>query len=160
MIDLRTGIGFDVHRFEENRKLIIGGVEIPYKLGLKGHSDADVLLHALTDAILGAAGLGDIGDHFPDNDQQFKNIDSSILLKKSYKLVKESGFLISNADLIIIAEKPKLSPFKNQIKLNIAKFLNLDSSRINVSATTTEKLGFTGRKEGIASLCTVLLIKK
>jgi len=159
MIDIRTGIGFDVHTFEDNRKLILGGVEIPCKLGLKGHSDADVLLHALTDAILGAAGLGDIGEHFPDNNEEYKNIDSSILLKKSYELVKELGFVISNADIIVIAEKPKLSPFKNLIKLNIAKFLDIDSLRINVSATTTEKLGFTGRKEGMASLCTVLLIK-
>jgi len=158
-MDIRTGIGFDVHRFEENRKLVLGGVEIPYELGLKGHSDADVLLHALTDAIIGAAGLGDIGEHFPDNDDKYKNIKSSILLKKAYELVKESGFVISNADIIVIAEKPKLSPYKNQIKSNIAIFLDIDPSRINVSATTTEKLGFTGRKEGIASLSTVLLIK-
>lgn len=158
-MDIRTGIGFDVHRFEKNRKLVLGGVEIPYELGLKGHSDADVLLHALTDAVLGAAGLGDIGEHFPDNDDKYKNIQSFILLKKSYELVKESGFTLSNADIIVIAEKPKLSPYKNQIKSNIAEFLNIDPSRINVSATTTEKLGFTGRKEGIASLCTVLLIK-
>ncbi|MDY0362926.1 MAG: 2-C-methyl-D-erythritol 2,4-cyclodiphosphate synthase [Desulforegulaceae bacterium] len=158
-MDIRTGIGFDVHRFEENRKLVLGGVEIPYELGLKGHSDADVLLHALTDAVLGAAGLGDIGEHFPDNDDKYKNIQSFILLKKAYELVKECGFTLSNADIIVIAEKPKLSPYKNQIKSNIAEFLNIDPSRINVSATTTEKLGFTGRKEGIASLCTVLLIK-
>jgi 2-C-methyl-D-erythritol 2,4-cyclodiphosphate synthase len=158
-MDIRTGIGFDVHRFEKNRKLVLGGVEIPYELGLKGHSDADVLLHALTDAVLGAAGLGDIGEHFPDNDDKYKNIQSFILLKKSYEFVKESGFTLSNADIIVIAEKPKLSPYKNQIKSNIAEFLNIDPSRINVSATTTEKLGFTGRKEGIASLCTVLLIK-
>ncbi|MCB9482151.1 MAG: 2-C-methyl-D-erythritol 2,4-cyclodiphosphate synthase [Desulfobacteraceae bacterium] len=158
-MDIRTGIGFDVHKFEKERKLILGGVEIPYEFGLKGHSDADVLLHALTDAVLGAAGLGDIGEHFPDNDDKYKNIQSFILLKKSYDLVKESGFTLSNADIIVIAEKPKLSPYKNQIKSNIAKYLNVDPSRINVSATTTEKLGFTGRKEGIASLCTVLLIK-
>jgi 2-C-methyl-D-erythritol 2,4-cyclodiphosphate synthase len=158
-MDIRTGIGFDVHKFEKERKLILGGVEIPYEFGLKGHSDADVLLHALTDAVLGAAGLGDIGEHFPDNDDKYKNIQSFILLKKSYDLVKESGFTLSNADIIVIAEKPKLSPYKNQIKSNIAEYLNVDPSRINVSATTTEKLGFTGRKEGIASLCTVLLIK-
>ncbi|MGE4519738.1 MAG: 2-C-methyl-D-erythritol 2,4-cyclodiphosphate synthase [Desulfobacteraceae bacterium] len=158
-MDIRTGIGFDVHKFEKKRKLILGGVEIPYEFGLKGHSDADVLLHALTDAVLGAAGLGDIGEHFPDNDDKYKNIQSFILLKKSYDLVKESGFTLSNADIIVIAEKPKLSPYKNQIKSNIAEYLNVDPSRINVSATTTEKLGFTGRKEGIASLCTVLLIK-
>jgi 2-C-methyl-D-erythritol 2,4-cyclodiphosphate synthase len=158
-MDIRTGIGFDVHKFEKKRKLILGGVEIPYEFGLKGHSDADVLLHALTDAVLGAAGLGDIGEHFPDNDDKYKNIQSFILLKKAYGLVKESGFTLSNADIIVIAEKPKLSPYKNQIKSNIAEYLNVDPSRINVSATTTEKLGFTGRKEGIASLCTVLLIK-
>ncbi|MGM0418102.1 MAG: 2-C-methyl-D-erythritol 2,4-cyclodiphosphate synthase [Thermodesulfobacteriota bacterium] len=158
-MDIRTGIGFDVHKFAKNRKLILGGVLIPYEYGLQGHSDADVLLHSLTDALLGAAGLGDIGEHFPDSDENFKNAESSNFLIKAYDLVKKKGFFISNADLVVIAEKPKLSGFKKEIEAQISRFLGLDTSRINLSATTTEKLGFTGRKEGIAALSTVLIIK-
>lgn len=158
-MDIRTGLGFDVHAFEKGRALILGGVNIPHEFGLKGHSDADVLLHAVTDAILGAAGLGDIGEHFPDTDDKFKGIDSSILLKKAHGLIIEKGYRISNLDVIIMAEKPKLSPYKSEIKTRVAGFLNLDESRVNISATTTEKLGFTGREEGIASLCNVLIIK-
>jgi 2-C-methyl-D-erythritol 2,4-cyclodiphosphate synthase len=158
-MDIRTGIGFDVHKFVKNRKLILGGVLIPYEYGLQGHSDADVLLHSLTDALLGAAGLGDIGEHFPDSDDRFKNANSSFFLIKAYDLVKKQGFYLSNADLVIIAEKPKLSGFKKEIEAEISRYLGLDISRINLSATTTEKLGFTGRKEGVAALSTVLIIK-
>lgn len=156
-MSFRVGLGYDVHPFEENRKLILGGIEIPFEKGLKGHSDADVLLHAITDAILGAASLGDIGRHFPDTDPAFKNADSTQLLKDSYKLVQEKGFSITNIDSTVVAEKPKLSKFIPSIQSHIGETLNCDVEQISVKATTNEKMGFVGREEGIAVHAVVLL---
>ena len=159
MSKIRVGHGYDVHRFAEGRKLILGGVEIPYELGLLGHSDADVLIHALMDAMLGAAGLGDIGKHFPDTDNKYKGISSMILLKKVKELIEEEGYSLSNADITIVAQKPKLAPYIDQMKKNIALALCTDVSDINVKATTEEHLGFTGRLEGISSHAVVLISK-
>jgi len=159
MNDIRTGIGFDVHAFAQDRSLILGGVEIRYKLGLKGHSDADVLLHAITDALLGALALGDIGTHFPDNSEKFKNIDSRILLRKSVTLIHDKGYSISNVDATIVAEKPKMAGYIAAMRSNIAEDVGIGVSRISIKATTSEKMGFVGRREGIASLANVLLIK-
>ena len=159
MSKIRVGHGYDVHRFAEERKLILGGVEIPYELGLLGHSDADVLIHALMDAMLGAAGLGDIGKHFPDTDNKYKGISSMILLKKVKELIEEEGYSLSNADITVVAQKPKLAPYIDQIKKNIALALCTDVSDINVKATTEEHLGFTGRLEGISSHAVVLISK-
>lgn len=159
MSKIRVGHGYDVHRFAEGRKLILGGVEIPYELGLLGHSDADVLIHALMDAMLGAAGLGDIGKHFPDTDNKYKGISSMILLKKVKELIEEEGYSLSNADITVVAQKPKLAPYIDQIKKNIALALCTDVSDINVKATTEEHLGFTGRLEGISSHAVVLISK-
>lgn len=155
--EYKTGIGFDVHAFAKGRRLIIGGIEIPFEKGLSGHSDADVLLHAICDAILGALALGDIGKHFPDNDPTYKNVDSSILLKKVYNLVLDKGYMISNLDSILMLQKPKISPYVEQIRNKIAEILGCDIDKISVKATTTEGLGFTGREEGIAAMATVLL---
>ncbi len=154
---IRIGLGTDVHAFAENRELIIGGVKIDYSRGLLGHSDADVLIHALCDAILGAAGLGDIGEHFPDTESVWKDIDSRILLEKCSDLIAANGYRIVNIDCIIYAQEPKISPHKDRIKKNLANILHLGVSRINVKATTTERLGFLGRKQGIAAQCVVLL---
>ena len=159
MSKIRVGHGYDVHRFAEGRKLILGGVEIPYELGLSGHSDADVLIHALMDAMLGAAGLGDIGKHFPDTDDKYKGISSMLLLKEVKKLVEKEGYSLSNADITVVAQKPKLAPYIDQIKKNIALALCTDVSDINVKATTEEHLGFTGRLEGISSHAAVLISK-
>ena len=159
MSKIRVGHGYDVHRFAEERKLILGGVEIPYELGLSGHSDADVLIHALMDAMLGAAGLGDIGKHFPDTDNKYKGISSMILLKKVKELIEEEGYSLSNADITVVAQKPKLAPYIDQMKKNIALALCTDVSDINVKATTEEHLGFTGRLEGISSHAVVLISK-
>ena len=159
MSEIRVGHGYDVHRFAEGRKLILGGVEIPYELGLLGHSDADVLIHALMDAMLGAAGLGDIGKHFPDTDDKYKGISSMLLLKEVKKLVEKEGYSLSNADITVVAQKPKLAPYIDQIKKNIALALCTDVSDINVKATTEEHLGFTGRLEGISSHAVVLISK-
>jgi len=153
----RIGIGFDVHRLVEGRKCIIGGVEIPHSKGLLGHSDADVLTHAICDALLGAAGLGDIGTYFPDNDQEFKDIDSQILLKQVKEEISKLGFKIENIDSIVMAEKPKINPHRKEIKAVLAKTLEIEESRIGIKATTTEKLGFTGREEGIAAQSVALL---
>lgn len=158
--DLRIGSGFDVHAFAEDRKLILGGVEIPYEKGLAGHSDADVLLHAITDALLGALALGDLGKHFPDTDKDFEDIDSSILLKKAYDLIRTKDYTLSNIDSVLMMEKPKVAPYVFQMRQNIAKVLNVDVDRISVKATTTERLGFTGRGEGIAASAVVLLNKE
>jgi 2C-methyl-D-erythritol 2,4-cyclodiphosphate synthase len=157
---MRIGHGYDVHRFSENRKLILGGTEIPYELGLLGHSDADVLTHALTDAILGALALGDIGTHFPDNDNRYKDICSLILLERVAQLMQENGYCLSNADCTVIAQKPKLAPYIDQMREKIANVLTCDISQINVKATTEEGLGFTGALEGIAAHAVVLLHKK
>jgi 2-C-methyl-D-erythritol 2,4-cyclodiphosphate synthase len=158
-IDIRTGIGIDVHAFAENRKLIIGGVEIPHHKGLLGHSDADVLLHAISDALLGALALGDIGKHFPDTDETYKDADSKILLKKVYELIQSKGYSLGNLDAVITAQKPKLLPYISEMQKTIASILVTDISNISIKATTTEQLGFVGREEGISAFVTVLLIK-
>ncbi len=147
----RFGIGYDVHRLVPGRKLILGNVEIPHSLGLLGHSDADVLIHAIIDALLGAAALGDIGSHFPDNDDRYKNIDSGELLKKTGELLKNAGFKIGNIDSIVIAQKPKLASYIPEMRKRIAEILEIDINSVSVKATTEEKLGFTGREEGIAA---------
>lgn len=156
---IRIGQGFDVHQLVEGRKCIIGGVEIPYELGLLGHSDADVLLHAITDAILGALGEGDIGRHFPDTDVAFKGADSGVLLKEVWKMAKEKGYALGNVDGTIIAQKPKMAPYIGEMRERIASLLESEIERVNIKATTTEKLGFTGRGEGIASQAVVLLVR-
>jgi 2-C-methyl-D-erythritol 2,4-cyclodiphosphate synthase len=156
----RIGQGFDVHQLVENRKLIIGGVEIPFEKGLLGHSDADVLLHTVTDACLGAIGEGDIGRHFPDTDAEFKDADSSKLLEHVWGLVKDRGYELVNADCTIIAQRPKMAPYITPIKEKIAALLEASPESINVKATTTESLGFTGREEGIAAQAVVLLKKR
>ena len=155
---MRIGQGYDVHRLVEGRKLIIGGVEIPHGKGLLGHSDADVLLHAICDALLGAAALGDIGRHFSDTDARFKNIDSRILLREVAHMVREQGFRVGNVDATIIAQAPKMEPHIFQMAANIAADLRVEKSAVNVKATTTEKLGLTGREEGIAAQAVALLI--
>lgn len=155
----RIGQGYDVHQLVENRPLIIGGITIPFEKGLLGHSDADVLLHAVADACLGAIGEGDIGKHFPDTDQAFKGADSGKLLQHVWNLVKERGYELVNADCTIIAQQPKMAPFVPAMKENIASLLETGLENINVKATTTEKLGFVGREEGIASQVVVLLKK-
>ena len=158
--DYRTGIGFDVHAFAEGRKLIIGGVEIPFDKGLQGHSDADVLLHAISDALLGALVLGDIGKHFPDTDPKFKDADSTILLKEVYKLILDKGYVLGNIDSIVAMEKPKLAPYISKMQNKIAEILGTETENISIKATTTEKLGFVGRGEGVSAFATVLLNKK
>ena len=154
---MRIGHGYDVHRLVNDRKLIIGGVEIPFELGLLGHSDADVLLHAICDALLGAAALGDIGKYFPDNDNTYKNIDSKILLQKTVELLNQKGYKISNIDATIIAQKPKLASFIPQMKEIIARLCNIDENCVNVKATTEENLGFTGALEGISAHAVCLI---
>ena len=148
---MRVGIGYDVHRLTEGRKLILGGVEIEHTMGLLGHSDADVLLHAIMDALLGAAGLGDIGKHFPDTDEAYKGISSMKLLEHVAGLLEEQGYLVENIDATVIAQKPKLRPYIEQMEQNIAFALHINASQVNVKATTEERLGFTGREEGISS---------
>ena len=148
---MRIGHGYDVHRFAENRKLILGGVDIPFEMGLAGHSDADVLIHAVCDALLGAAALGDIGKHFPDNDNSFKDIDSRILLRNVVTLLQEKGYKIGNIDATVIAQKPKLASFIEDMRLNIADDCGIEKDNVNVKATTEEGLGFTGRIEGISA---------
>ena len=154
---MRVGMGYDVHRLTEGRDLIIGGVKIPYEKGLLGHSDADVLLHAISDALLGAAALGDIGKHFPDTDPAYKGISSLILLEKVGDLIAEKSFLIENIDATIIAQAPKMRPHIDAMRENIAKALKIDVSQVNVKATTEEGLGFTGTGEGISSQAVCLL---
>ncbi|MDD9272139.1 2-C-methyl-D-erythritol 2,4-cyclodiphosphate synthase [Paenibacillus sp. GCM10023248] len=156
---IRVGQGFDVHQLVEGRKCIIGGVTIPYEKGLLGHSDADVLLHAISDAILGALGLGDIGKHFPDTAAEFKDADSLVLLKHVWQLAKDRGYRLGNADSTIIAQKPKMAPYIPQMAEIIAEALDAQVDQINVKATTTEQLGFTGRGEGIAAQSVVCLIR-
>lgn len=158
-MNIRVGHGYDVHRLTEGRKLILGGVEIQHEKGLLGHSDADVLVHAIMDSLLGAAALGDIGTHFPDTDEKYKGADSLELLKHVCTLIAEKGCTVSNIDATVIAQAPKLKPFIPQMKQNIAKAMNLDTDCINIKATTEEKLGFTGRKEGIAAHCVALITK-
>ena len=154
---MRIGHGYDVHRLTENRKLILGGVEIPYEKGLLGHSDADVLVHALMDAMLGAAALGDIGKLFPDNDDAYLGADSLVLLKKVSALIREHGYTLSNADCTVIAQRPRLSPYIDEMRKRVAEAAGVDVGRISVKATTEEKLGFTGEGLGIAAHAVVLL---
>lgn len=156
---MRIGQGYDVHRFCEGDHIILGGVTIPYEKGLEAHSDGDVVLHALADAILGAAALGDIGKHFPDTDPEFKGADSRVLLRHVYKIVQEKGYKLINADVTIIAQAPRMLPHVPAMRTNIAADLLVDIDDINVKATTTEKLGFEGRKEGIAVQAVVLIEK-
>lgn len=155
---MRVGLGYDVHKLVQNRDLIIGGVNIPYEKGLLGHSDADVLLHAISDSLLGAAGLGDIGTHFPDTDPKYKGISSIILLEKVGELLNSKGYKIGNIDATIIAQRPKMLPYIMDMKNNISKALNISIYAINVKATTEEGLGFTGNGEGISSQCICLLL--
>lgn len=159
-MDIRVGHGYDVHRLVENRKLIIGGVEIPWELGLLGHSDADVLLHAISDAILGAAALGDIGRHFPDTDEKYKDADSIMLLKEVCAKAAEKGYRVSNIDATVIAQKPKMKDYIPKMCEYVAKACGVDTDRVNIKATTEEKLGFTGRQEGISAHSVCLLIKE
>lgn len=160
MNNFRTGIGFDVHAFAEGRKLILGGVQIPYEKGLLGHSDADVLLHAICDALLGSLALGDIGKHFPDTDAKYKDANSMELLKNVFGLINSKGYKIGNVDAVIAMQKPKLAPYIDEMRINISTALETSLEQISVKATTTEKLGFVGREEGVSSFATVLLIKK
>jgi len=154
---MRIGIGFDVHALVEGRRLVLGGVEIAHEKGLAGHSDADVLVHAVMDALLGAAGLGDIGEHFPDSDPNYKDISSLLLLDKVKDLLVEKGFAVHNIDCVIIAEAPRLAPYREQIRKVLASHLGVEPGDVSIKATTTEKLGFTGRREGIAAqaVCTL-----
>lgn len=154
---MRIGHGYDVHRFESGRRLILGGVQIPYPQGLAGHSDADVLTHAVMDALLGAAGLGDIGMHFPDTDDRFEGIDSLILARETVALVQDAGYCICNIDSTLIAQAPKLSPYLPQMRKALSQALQINTNQINIKATTEEHLGFTGRKEGIAAHAVCLL---
>ncbi|WP_071027671.1 2-C-methyl-D-erythritol 2,4-cyclodiphosphate synthase [Peptoniphilus raoultii] len=154
---MRIGIGYDVHKFASDRKLFIGGLEIPYEYGLLGHSDADVLIHAIMDALLGAMGKRDIGFYFPDNDEEFKDIDSKILLKKVFQMMKNENYKVSNIDSIVICEKPKLKNYIEEMRKILAKILETSPSNISIKATTTEKLGFTGREEGIAAQAVCLI---
>lgn len=156
---IRVGMGYDVHRFKQGGDVILGGVKIDYEQGLEAHSDGDVVLHALCDALLGAAALGDIGKHFPDTDPEFKGADSRVLLRHVYGIVQDKGYILVNADITIIAQAPKMAPYINAMCDNIATDLNIDIDCINVKATTTEKLGFEGRKEGIAVQAVVLIEK-
>ena len=156
---MRIGHGYDVHRLTENRKLILGGVEIPYEKGLDGHSDADVLLHAIMDALLGAAALGDIGKLYPDNDKTYLGIDSMLLLKDTFQKIAEKGYRVGNIDATVIAQKPKLSPYIPEMRQRIAQALSLSVDDVNVKATTEEKLGFTGKGEGIAAHAVCLIHK-
>lgn len=160
MSNFRIGHGYDVHRLTSGRKLIIGGAEIPYEFGLLGHSDADVLLHALMDAVFGALGEGDIGLHFPDSDDKYKGISSLILAAECYKIMLAHGYRIANIDSTIIAQKPKLLPYIPEMRRNIAEVFGTDEAAVNVKATTEEGLGFTGNGEGIAAHCVVLIEKR
>lgn len=157
--DIRIGYGYDVHRLVEGRDLILGGVKISHRLGLAGHSDADVLLHAISDALLGSLALGDIGTHFPDTDQAFKNADSRLLLKKVYSLIREKGFVLVNIDAVIVAQQPKLAPYINKMRSHIAEDLATETDRVSVKATTSEKLGFEGSEQGISARAAVLIRK-
>lgn len=154
---MRIGFGYDAHRLTADRRLVLGGVMIPHEKGLLGHSDADVLLHSISDALLGAAALGDIGKHFPDTDPAYKGADSLILMKKAYSLVKEKGYTLCNLDVTVCAQKPKLAPYIEEMRKNVAKALKCDLDCVSIKATTTEKMGFTGREEGISSYCVCLL---
>lgn len=154
---MRIGHGYDVHKLVEGRKLILGGIEVPHTLGLLGHSDADVLTHAIMDSILGAAALGDIGQHFPDNDDRYLGADSTVLLRYVMELIREKGYRIGNLDATVIAQKPKLMPYLPQMRNKLAEVMEISVDRLNLKATTEEHLGFTGRQEGISAHCVCLL---
>ena len=157
---MRIGFGYDVHRLEKNRKLILGGVEIPNEVGLLGHSDADVLLHAVMDSLLGACALGDIGKHFPDTDEKYKGISSVELLTEVGKIISENGFSVGNIDATLAMQRPKIAPFIEKMRENTAKALKVDVSQIGIKATTTEKLGFEGRGEGVSAYAVSMVFKK
>jgi len=154
---MRIGMGYDVHRLVEGRKLVLGGVTIPFDKGLLGHSDADVLVHAVCDALLGAAGLGDIGLHFPDTDQEYKDVSSIKILAKTYELISGKGFTIMNLDSTIFADAPKLSPYRDAMQRNVARAIEIEPDRVNVKATTFEGLGMIGKGEGIGAMCVALI---
>lgn len=156
----RTGFGYDVHQLVENRKLFLGGVEIPFEMGLKGHSDADVLLHAICDALLGALALGDIGKHFPDTDEKYKGIDSKILLGEVASLVEEKEYSVANIDATVVMERPKLAPYILEMRNTISNILKIEPDQVSVKATTSEKIGFAGREEGVQAFSTVLLMSE
>jgi len=156
-INIRVGHGYDVHAFADDRKLMLGGVEVPYARGLAGHSDADVLIHALCDALLGSVGLNDIGHHFPDTDAQYKGLDSSLFLSHAVRLLSEKGWSVGNVDCTILAQEPKIGPYVMEMKMHLAELLLLDKDSVNIKATTTERLGFVGRVEGIAAEAVVLV---
>ena len=157
---MRVGIGYDVHKLVKGRKLILGGVEIPFNLGLDGHSDADVLLHAISDALLGACGKGDIGKYFSPMDNQWKNISSLFLLKEVYQILQDAGYEINNLDVVIVLEEPKISSYTEKMKTNIADVLQIKIEDINIKSTTSEGIGFVGKKEGAAAYAVVTIIKK
>ena len=157
---MRVGLGDDVHRLIHGRKLVLGGVAIPFEKGLLGHSDADVVLHALCDALLGAAGLGDIGEHFPDTEPRFKDISSMELLERTFQLVRKNGFLVNNVDATILAEAPKLDPHRPAMQSNIADVLEIETGVVNIKATTMEGLGAVGKGEAMAAMCVVTLVEK
>ena len=159
-MQIRIGYGIDYHRMEEGRDLWIGGIKIPHTKGSVGHSDADVLLHAICDAMLGALALGDIGTHFPDTDNKYKDIDSKVLLKESYRLISEKGYSIMNIDASLCLEKPKIKPYVAEMQQTIAAILNLEVSDVSIKATTTEQMGFVGREEGLTAHAVILLQKK
>ncbi|GAW91137.1 2-C-methyl-D-erythritol 2,4-cyclodiphosphate synthase [Calderihabitans maritimus] len=156
---MRSGIGYDVHRLVKGRPLILGGVKIPFELGLEGHSDADVLAHAVIDALLGAAGMGDIGRHFPDTEAEYRGISSMLLLDKTLELLKTKGYKINNVDVTVVAERPKLAPFIPRMEENLAGVLQISREQVNVKATTTEGLGFVGMKQGMAAYAVATLLK-
>ena len=156
---MRAGIGFDAHRFGDGRKLMLGGVEIPHSRGLRGHSDADVLLHALADALLGAAGLDDLGTHFPDSDEAWKDASSSLFIQRIMTMLKRKHWAVQNADLTLLAESPKIAPYREAIRDSVARLLKVSRDEVNVKATTTDHMGFVGRGEGIAAQAIVLLAK-
>jgi 2-C-methyl-D-erythritol 2,4-cyclodiphosphate synthase len=160
ILDLRTGIGFDVHAFAEERKLILGGIEIAHEKGLAGHSDADALLHAVTDAMFGSLSLGDIGTHFPDDDPRYKNADSTVFLKRAHELIRNKGYYLNNIDVVVMLQIPKIAPYVQKMKENMSKILEIGSDRISIKATTTEKLGFVGREEGISVMAVVTVVRK
>jgi len=159
-MNYRTGIGFDVHALEAGRKLILGGIEIPFEKGLAGHSDADVVLHAITDALLGSLALGDIGKHFPDSDSKYKNTNSSFFLVEAYKLVSIKDYFLGNLDVVIALQQPRLSSYIDLMRENVASILNAEVDQISIKATTTEWLGFVGREEGIAAFATVTVANR
>lgn len=156
---MRIGIGFDVHRLEAGKKLILGGVEIPHACGLVGHSDADVVIHAVCDALLGAAGLGDIGQYYPDSNKEIAGIDSRIILQQIIEMLTNHGYRIGNVDVTIVAEKPKLAPYRDQMRIHLAEDMRVTREQVNIKAKTTEGLGYTGREEGIAAHAVVLLVQ-